>query len=100
MRLIDVDALLAQMKECYERRAEEANMTGDRAVCVTWRDTVILIKGAPTVDAVPVRHGRWKCVNNDRYACSLCGFEPWYEGSISTLHYCPNCGANMRGEKE
>ena len=52
--LINADALLAQMKEYYEKRAEEANMTGDRAICVTWHDAVILIKSAPTVDAVPV----------------------------------------------
>ena len=51
--LINADALLAQMKEYYEKRAEEANMTGDRAICVTWHDAVILIKSAPTVDAVP-----------------------------------------------
>lgn len=47
----------------------------------------------PTVDAVA--HGRWKCISVGRYACSLCGFEPWYEGSINTLHYCSHCGARM-----
>ena len=52
--LINTDTLLAQMEEYYKRRAEEANMTGDRTICVTWNDAVTLIKSAPTVDAVPV----------------------------------------------
>lgn len=47
------------------------------------------------VDAVPVVHGRWKYVSIERYACSVCGCEPWYGGSIYTLRYCPNCGARM-----
>lgn len=49
----------------------------------------------PPADVKEVRHGRWKCVSIGRYACSLCGREPWYEGSINTMHYCPNCGAKM-----
>lgn len=52
--LINTDTLLAQMEEYYKRRAKEANMTGNRTVCVTWDDAVTLIKSAPTVDAVPV----------------------------------------------
>lgn len=54
MRLADVDELWKQMWELREKRDEEANMTGDRAVCVTWNDAVTLIKNAPTIDAVPV----------------------------------------------
>ncbi len=54
----------------------------------------------PTVEAVPVVHGRWKSVSIDRYVCSVCGCEPWYGGSIRTLNYCPYCGADMRGEQD
>lgn len=50
---------------------------------------------ATAADVAEVRHGRWKCVSIGRYACSLCGREPWYEGSINTINYCPNCGALM-----
>ena len=35
--------------------------------------------------------GEW----TDMCACSICGFQPWYEGDIHTLSYCPNCGAKM-----
>lgn len=42
MRLADVDELWKQMWELREKRDEEANMTGDRAVCVTWNDALLL----------------------------------------------------------
>lgn len=77
MRLIDVDALWAQMKEYLEKRIEEANMTGDRAVCVTWHDAVILIKNAPTVDAVPVIRCK-DCKHWDGYYCHHKGYGNGY----------------------
>lgn len=39
--------------------------------------------------------GKWTEDN----ACEFCGFKPWYERDIHTLSYCPNCGADMRGEQ-
>lgn len=48
----------------------------------------------PSVDAVPVVHGRWG-ENGD---CSECGFQPWYERDIHTLSYCPNCGAEIAAQ--
>lgn len=53
------------------------------------------IKQQPTVDAEPVRHGRW--INN--YGgpfickCSNCGSERLRTDSY--FSYCPNCGAKM-----
>jgi hypothetical protein len=40
--------------------------------------------------------GEWTEDNS----CSICGFQPWYEGNIHTLSFCPNCGADMRGEND
>ena len=101
MRPIDADALLAQMKEYYEKLAEEANMTGDRAICVTWHDAVILIKSAPTVDAVPVRHGKWikwfEDADGQWMRCSECQMM-FYVGKGRDGNYCPNCGARMDEE--
>lgn len=54
MQLIDVDVLLEQMEKLYQKRSEESNMTGDRAVCVTWNDAVFCIKDSSIIDAVPV----------------------------------------------
>lgn len=68
-----------------------------------------VIDEAPTVDAVPVVHGRWKpkpyykvdgnggvfkyC---DFYLCSKCATE---RPIVPPYNYCPNCGARMDGEK-
>ena len=32
------------------------------------------------------------------YECSKCRNIPYYGGDIGTLHFCPNCGADMRGD--
>lgn len=57
-----------------------------------------LIKDAPTLDAEPVRHGRWKKRKSwDKYVCSECGFE-----HDEPHNYCPNphCGAKMDAKEE
>lgn len=41
------------------------------------------------------KKGEWTKNNS----CPFCGFLPWYESDIHTLSFCPNCGADMRGEK-
>jgi hypothetical protein len=67
---------------------------------------------APTIDAEPVKHGRWsECVLRGGFAeewasvCSLCGCKVSdksnlgkYQGENQQLNYCPNCGAKMDGE--
>ena len=51
------------------------------------------INNAPTVDAEPVRHGRWidRGYLKVGYHCSLCG------GYVvaGKEKYCPHCGAKM-----
>lgn len=72
-------------------RAEQAVMT--------FNECILRVKGAPTVDAVPVRHGRWKMVEGELAfwdMCSECGRKilhrtPYY-------YFCPNCGARMDGK--
>lgn len=89
MRLIDEDALMS---------AVMAQEVVDKSVAKR------LIIQAPTVDAVPVKQGRWiKCTHRhweDRYECSKCG----YDTEVDTLmekpiyNFCPYCGARMDGE--
>ena len=54
------------------------------------------IANAPTIDAVPVRHGHWE-TNSDRpdtLICSVCkcGFDMWKH---DPHNFCLNCGAKM-----
>lgn len=56
------------------------------------------IADAPTVDAVPARHGEWEIVvgsNGKEYmVCTCCRVSQDLTGVFS---YCPNCGAKMDG---
>lgn len=58
---------------------------------------------APTIEAEPVKHGRWIETENDSRIsghCSSCGWEAHlYEDDVIGMPYCPNCGARMdKGE--
>lgn len=86
-RLIDADALIevidnelfsTKSRKCYEK---------------------MRVRKQPTIDAEPVRHGRWielKTYDEDgyyvfEYKCSECKYiEPF-----GVSNYCPNCGAKM-----
>lgn len=66
------------------------------------RDADIL-SALPTVDAVQVRHGRWIYHIDDLFPlestqeCDQCHEEqPLTCGD----NFCPNCGADMRGEQD
>jgi len=76
MRLIDADAL----------------PTGR----VEWEDIV----DAPTVDAVPVIHGKWlpDRTMDSYWVCSCCGFPSEAHGAFKIYKFCPNCGARMDEE--
>ena len=58
-----------------------------------------IIDKMPTVDAEPVRYGRWQVNEVDGYkdmTCLSCGwlFE-YYDGLEEEWNYCPHCGAKM-----
>ena len=65
-------------------------------------DMLGTIDAQPTIDAVPVVHGKWIHIYKNNYRCSVCGawfiFEdennPYEEG-----RFCPYCGARMAGER-
>ncbi len=54
----------------------------------------------PTIDAEPVRHGKWIYHEDDIMpwnSCSLCGCEAF---DLHGANYCPNCGAKMVEEDD
>ena len=63
------------------------------------------IDNAPTIDAEPIRHGRW-IQSKTVYAyhnCSLCKVPHKMQMSCNVyvlLKYCPHCGAKMDGGKD
>ena len=48
----------------------------------------------PTIEAEPVRHGRWVTDENGITYCGNCRHMDDY---ASVHNYCPNCGAKMDG---
>jgi len=90
MRLIDADALKTDLTRFYDGE-------------VTARQ---LIDKQPTIEAEPVRHGRWKQikVGGENYPfwnnyCSVCRWTTYIAGAGNFL-YCPNCGAKMDGGED
>lgn len=82
MRLIDADEMKDELK--------------DMDFVLTKHNLEDWIDEQPTVDAEPVRHGKWVNKNWNWY-CSECD-KPGYKGHIPAepdLDYCPNCGAKM-----
>ena len=91
MRLIDADRALEIV--------HDQGIAHPNAYHLTNYATLIL-REAPTVDAVQVVHGRWE-TNSDRpdtLICSICkcGFDMWKH---DPHNFCPNCGAKMDGEE-
>lgn len=88
MRLIDADSL--ETHEIYE----------GEWVRVVYADD---IDNAPTIDAEPVRHGRWierKSYPGVACYCSECNYKNYgrpYQNTyfIVPYNFCPNCGAKM-----
>lgn len=81
--------------------ADEIGYTGT----VKWSEEVIYktsamngLMSVPAADVVERKHGKW--VGGELGHCSCCGHEGcasdiWNDGKIM---FCPNCGADMRGE--
>jgi len=101
MRTIDADTL----KRKVQRLATETWKMQVKASAETILNQFIdYIDHAPTVDAVPVVHGRWQYhinanneVNTKDAYCSRCGF---YVDVTTTFNFnkylhCPNCGTRM-----
>lgn len=106
MRLIDADALNDEM---YHKSFEvdDGRNVWNSGLWIRYKIFEEAIRDAPTVDAVPARHGRWL---NKRYGvkfdghsypfraiatCSEC-----HETSCDAGDYCPNCGAKMDEERK
>jgi len=63
------------------------------------RSAVYAIEDLPSAE----RKGKW--IEDDdptvKGHCSVCGWEShYYEDDVVGMPYCPNCGADMRGEEK
>lgn len=102
MRLIDADALFEVIKQHDYPLATRHNSIDNGMFTLGIKQA---IDESPTIDAVPVVHGRWEYVDTrllqTYYSCSECrNVTCDYIINQQTLkndrlYYCPNCGAKM-----
>lgn len=104
MRLIDADALKRYIDCGHLRPPDE--------ICLSELAVVQMVDRMPTIEAEPVRHGRWeKCwqeKSKHYFQCSNCqtAYMDGVSGAIAPEYgsrawmYCPHCGAKMDGKEE
>lgn len=87
MRTIDADKLVDMLYD------------NEFAVLCPLDEVSGVVDACPTVDAMPVVHGRWAHLGGGEWCCSACGFVLTAEGSWDkpTKKYCEDCGAKMDG---
>lgn len=104
-RLIDADALLGDIQEELEYECGVYTAEQNKWIDAGLRIAANNIRRCPTVDAVPVVHGRWEQVERwatkAKYRCSVCGREIMsaVKVNIEKYPYC-HCGAKMDLEVE
>ena len=83
-RYIDAEALIEQLT-AEDRWVANKTYFVERINC------------APTIDAEPVRHGRWVQMHGDEWICSECAHHVWTENGLEppTWKYCDECGCRM-----
>ena len=103
-RLIDASKLLDKFQFRLPNTDETSLIVND---CVAIARKAIMEE--PTVDAVPVVHGRWETDKEDirwgnslkRKHCSNCGKRPHFDKEQRVFilaDFCHHCGAKMDGD--
>ena len=112
-RYIDADALQKLFNEVSTSLLCRRELTKDTEHMVRAFIMVTeMIQDAPTVDVVPVVHGRWERIGirgrkglQIYPCCSACGmvsaaYRSEWEGLRGAWKFCPNCGARMDADTQ
>ena len=100
-RPIDADAVYEWYLEAFK------GLIKPNEIRFSMNDIRDNLQNIPTIDAKPVRHGKWANDAVGVLRCSECNAQaPWRfigRGYNEVDYrwksdYCPNCGADMRGE--
>lgn len=99
-RPIDADALREQLQNLAYDDWNQGIIKSFADAC---NEIIEIVEEQPTIDAEPVRHGKFIGTEFDGYSdgnpvyyewkCSECGCV--FEDDEPTYNYCPNCGARM-----
>lgn len=104
MRLIDADEMLLDESEAYMSAQLKVDSITRGINEIVHRKIQMLLMDTPTVDAEPVKHGKWiekrkktffEGLYEVKYICSCCG-----DVVYGKYNYCSDCGAKMDGGEE
>ncbi|MGI5958997.1 MAG: hypothetical protein ACOX60_06250 [Massiliimalia sp.] len=62
-------------------------------------EVIRVIDSMPAADVRPVVRGKWVKTDVGIYECSICA-HPETVHEVLRYNFCPNCGADMRGEQK
>lgn len=101
VRLIDANALNETIQSIHCKDCN--NYNGAMCRACTWMDAMDYIEDAPTIEAEPVKRGKWitteKTVDDGMTTCRYCHREFYIDDLVQVgnkdgyCEFCPNCGA-------
>lgn len=103
MRYVDADWIIQKLERWRSQLAETYGENDEYVLCLG--EVLMKLDDAPTADVRENVKAHWidmKPTGDSRFMCSRCkGKEkvPTIMGEPIVLDYCPNCGADMRGDK-
>ena len=105
--MISRQAAIDALRTCYDTETITMDK-GDEYI--NYGDAVGEIEQLPPIQPIQPKRGKWIRTGSgslyDHYECSECGKTPKWNcmgnnyWQIAFTDYCPNCGADMRGEKD
>lgn len=97
MKLINADTLEEKLKRKRTNKCFATNKFEIMVHVHAVEDCLEIVRDMPTVDAEPVKHGRWIETNDDKKKrCSECDvIHLIAQYPHGNANYCPNCGAKM-----
>lgn len=105
MRLIDAEKLAEVLNRYLEApHVQLRNSDVSVGLRMGIKTCLTFLNNANTIEAEPVRHGRW--IDKGEYAvCTECGGRSGtqYDGVEPVplmVQFCPNCGAKMCGDRK
>lgn len=105
-RYIDADAVFRWYVETFSEKNNGERAIQPNEIRFSMNDIRDNLDNIPTIDAEPVRHGKWierKNYPGLAYHCSECNYKIYgrpYQNTylIVPYNFCPNCGAKMKGD--
>ena len=109
MEYIEREALLLHLNDIWlTTKPTDTMYDDDRQLamvrCMGLNDAMDAVKSIPAANVREVKRARWIMNDECRTVCSLCGnvvaFVSHPDKRWDFGNFCPNCGAEMKGEAE